>query len=699
MKCRSTFVRRDLLLRHDRTVHAKDGGVPLHSEVKRRSNAKSKAPAPPTKKSKVVIEPATLEHLDNNDDMEVAAALMTELHNHASAILIREEESMMEERLSMVANPDLPVFDRAPYPSLAHMPWDMPATPTADYSDCEGLSGASSQTSHDAWESNESALTVPYSTDGKYESASPRHGINTRFASPRTSGHHSPYASFAESQTSVPPASAPLDPPEVKSDNERNIILDNIKAADLEKSVLDCFRLPSKSALNRYLSAYFTLFHHHFPFLHPATFKAHTTPPPLLLAVLSIGALYTFEREQSFMLHVSSKQLATNFLGRNQNFSSRNCPLWNTQTSLLNMMFASWSGDATGLEWACSVKSLLANMVAGGKYELQMKIDQRGSGLPSRSEWVEEEGAKRTFFAVYSFFGLLTMTFNHTPAIGNHEVDSLILPCSESLWNLDIADDNVWLDQLINTSSITFRNAQNSLFRAEPPQYSAFGARIMINAIFLEVWQVKRSPDSLVNVVSEYTEKLHVALETWQKSLDICTSETMIVSLTAPQRGPPMLFNAMAMYRTTCARLEVDFASIQEALRYHVPEEVANAMTSRSVSSYIPRSPSMTKVIQLCFECFQIPALMGIRLFAKSSALNQSPEHILFGFDLMLILSLWLHRLEEEADDVPPTVEEAAMLNQIKSLFDEDAVECGSKLSAAVARIWGGMLDEVVVWG
>ena len=27
MKCRSTFVRRDLLLRHDRTVHAKDGGV------------------------------------------------------------------------------------------------------------------------------------------------------------------------------------------------------------------------------------------------------------------------------------------------------------------------------------------------------------------------------------------------------------------------------------------------------------------------------------------------------------------------------------------------------------------------------------------------------------------------------------------------------------------------------------------------
>lgn len=36
LKCRSTFVRRDLLLRHDRTVHAKDGGIPLVSEGRRR---------------------------------------------------------------------------------------------------------------------------------------------------------------------------------------------------------------------------------------------------------------------------------------------------------------------------------------------------------------------------------------------------------------------------------------------------------------------------------------------------------------------------------------------------------------------------------------------------------------------------------------------------------------------------------------
>jgi len=138
--------------------------------------------------------------------------------------------------------------------------------------------------------------------------------------------------------------------------------------------------------------------------------------------------------------------------------------------------------------------------------------------------------------------------------------------------------------------------------------------------------------------------------------------------------------------------------AIQEALRYHMPEEVASTMTS--ATGLIARSGPMTKVIQMCFECFQIPALMGIRWVARTSALNWSVEHPLCGFDLMLILSLWLHKLEEEMDAVPPTEEERAMFDKIRTLFDDDSVELyGSRLSAAVARVWGGMIDDVVVWG
>lgn len=64
----------------------------------------------------------------------------------------------------------------------------------------------------------------------------------------------------------------------------------------------------------------------------------------------------------SYTLHLSAKVLVNNFLHRHQDYNSRNCPLWTTQTLLLNMVFASWSGDPKGLEWACSIKGVLANV-------------------------------------------------------------------------------------------------------------------------------------------------------------------------------------------------------------------------------------------------------------------------------------------------------------------------------------------------
>ena len=150
--------------------------------------------------------------------------------------------------------------------------------------------------------------------------------------------------------------------PQVNSEDQCAKIYENIKNFDSETALLDTFRLPSMTVLNRYLSTYFNLFHHHLPFLHPASFEPTEVSAPLLLAVLSIGALYTFDQDQAYMLHIGSKVLVSQFLQNKENFSSRKCPLWTMQSTLLNMIFASWSGDPKGLEWACSIKSLLANV-------------------------------------------------------------------------------------------------------------------------------------------------------------------------------------------------------------------------------------------------------------------------------------------------------------------------------------------------
>ena len=136
----------------------------------------------------------------------------------------------------------------------------------------------------------------------------------------------------------------------------------NVKRCDNEGTTHNNFQAMSLDDINAYLTSYFNLFHPHLPFLHPESFKPSTVSPALLLSVVSIGALYAFNHERGFMTHIGTKSLVNQFLQNKESFDSRKCPLWLMQSTLLNMIFASWSGDAKGLEWACSIKSLLTNV-------------------------------------------------------------------------------------------------------------------------------------------------------------------------------------------------------------------------------------------------------------------------------------------------------------------------------------------------
>lgn len=333
-------------------------------------------------------------------------------------------------------------------------------------------------------------------------------------------------------------------------------------------------------------------------------------------------------------------------------------------------------------------------MVAGNRYELNLRSEAREGAQPSHAEWVEDEGCRRTYYAVYIFFGMLTLTYNHTPAISFNEFDTLELPASESLWNLEVVDEDSWRDSLTASTIVTVREAYDNLYQGEMVPYSAFATRVMINALFLEVWYVKRNFDALQDVVTEY--KLRLALDTWERSLEICEPETIIVQLSAPHNGHPLIFNSMAVFRNTRARLEVDLKSVQEALRYHDSYEVASAMIH--AQDKVKRSTEMIKVIEECFNCIEIVAQQGIKWVGRTCATNWSVEHPLCGLDLMVILSLWLYRLEHDGERL--TDEELHMYNRVRNLFNDEGVDLqGSKLSSIVARLWGSMLDDVVVWG
>ncbi len=337
------------------------------------------------------IDTATLEQIEASSDgmvdIETAAMLMTDFHHKAMA---SQEPDVLCDAPEAVISPNGPALlePSAAYApgavSLPQMPWDsfLPQSVTEPRTHSISSSVSGSQDSSMSFHSVSTVQPHQHSHQlppimererSAGDSLAPAFQSLTSslpVSGLATPGALSPYPSMLGPVSPVDYRRSPgptqvltmAKAPQIESEDSCVRILGNIRKCDSEIALMDTFRLPSVAVLNRYLSTYFNLFHHHLPFLHPASFDPTEVSVPLLLAVLSIGALYTFEQDQAYMLHIGSKVLVNQFLQNKENFSSRKCPLWTMQSTLLNMVFASWSGDPKGLEWACSIKSLLANV-------------------------------------------------------------------------------------------------------------------------------------------------------------------------------------------------------------------------------------------------------------------------------------------------------------------------------------------------
>ena len=351
------------------------------AEGRKRSGTKT-SPTASSSKPSINLDPGTIEQIEASSDgmldLETAAMLMTDFQHKAAAIanghLVDGDGSIptySPDRASLIE----PTVDYLAGTSLPQMPWDtfMPHAPPESkaHSMSSSLSSQDTHLSHPSYVhmgsiqphqshlapimerqnslSNTLAPSFPSLTDTFPVSGSPTPNALSPF--PSMTGPVSP----VNYRRSPGPSQALTLPkaPQLTSDEERTSILNRMNS-DIS--------LPPLESINLHLTTYFNLFHHHLPLLHPASFTPENTQPALLLAVLSIGALYNFDQIQAYALHHGSRRLVHEFLQNKDNFDSRKCPLWTMQSTLLNMLFESWSGGPQGLEWACSIKSLLANV-------------------------------------------------------------------------------------------------------------------------------------------------------------------------------------------------------------------------------------------------------------------------------------------------------------------------------------------------
>ena len=340
------------------------------------------------------LDAATLEQIEQSSegmvDLETAAMLMTDLHHKATAAMANQDDQL-DETATPYSPDHTTMFDTSvPYiPGtlpLSQMPWDPFMSNSVNEPKAHSVSSSSLSGSQDSQLSqlsfNSASTAHPHPNQlpplmERYPSGGDAlaPGLQSLTGSMPLSGPATPnglspfpYLTGPVSPVDYRRSPGPSQPittpriPQLQSDEEYHAMQENMRQCDDTRMTQPNFELQSRIEINTCLESYFKLFHHHLPFLHLESFDPSTCSPILLLSILSIGALYSFEQDKAYVFHVGSKMLATQFLQSKEDFSLRKCPLWAMQSTLLNMIFASWSGDPKGLEWACSVKSLVGSV-------------------------------------------------------------------------------------------------------------------------------------------------------------------------------------------------------------------------------------------------------------------------------------------------------------------------------------------------
>ncbi|KAK9478661.1 fungal-specific transcription factor domain-containing protein [Lipomyces japonicus] len=394
--------------------------------------------------------------------------------------------------------------------------------------------------------------------------------------------------------------------------------------------------IPDGSTLTSYLATYMVVHHPLYPFLHLPTFCPQSTPRPLLLSLLSLGALAHGNRDLASRLHVESKVLANARIDTT-GFTCRTAPLWVIQTMLLNTSFAAWAGDPRGLEFACSVKSFLANLAAGMAYELTLRHHNHNHNNNNTEHaiidstdptWLVHESARRTYFSVYIFFAQLTACFNFSPEIANTgQANLMVLPCDESAWSATTTVRSI-------QQQPTLKAGLDAVFSGADIYCSAFGKRVLASAMLMECWAGQ------VNRFRAQPEQLDAALLSCWRSVHVLSA----APVAAGEDYSWEHHGGKATWMLARARvygLDVITIGVEDALRYHDAGEVLACV--RAVAPAVSRSGATIVAAETAFE-----VVFGNRHDGQIASATGGVEDVIAGWECAMYLIMWLRRVEHD---------------------------------------------------
>lgn len=424
------------------------------------------------------------------------------------------------------------------------------------------------------------------------------------------------------------------------------------------------FSVPSKYVFCRYIEGFFTGSHGHLPFLHISTLSIANLSPPLIFAIVAMGAQYRFERERAVRFYKASRSLIDHHISLYTQSNS----LYTPRSHVESMD----STEKTHFE-VLQAQIILTTLGTWGNHDLlhdtlgiasQMSLHLRDSGLLLRdchsndgswSTWIQEEGQRRTKFIAYMICNIQTILYNMPPKILNSEVSSLYLPWPEELWRASSASE--WKSLRSKwPHCVSFGNGYSQLFHNKPihqnnSSLSSFGNLILIHGLFQNIylaWEASFcmpvSSDESPSLPAEFLTRFHTALRRWQKSWERSTDP----SITPSSPHGPLGFNATAIFRIACIRLHFNLGP-HRSLETGDPVAIASAFCNAPRPT--AQTPQIYHAILQSIHALSIPVRLGVEYVARTQTLTWSTIHSLSNLECALFLCKWLEKLAS----CPPT--------------------------------------------
>jgi hypothetical protein len=390
--------------------------------------------------------------------------------------------------------------------------------------------------------------------------------------------------------------------------------------------------------IQSFMKQFFESFNTRLPLFHLPSFSISVTPPPLLLAMCSVGALFGAEKEVASTLSGLAKQALQNA------GSSYNRPLWEVQCRLLLIVQAAFGGDIDAVSWALENVGFIQREFSLRKATLLATSDLESKGW---SGWISRETSRRILFGMFIISSLLTLTYNISPCISTTEELKIEMPADERVWMA--IDEDEWKRAMAARESPNmdvYTALTKILFGKDfeldsESQWSAYAVTVLMHALNVHMWHITQSTQSFMSFSADAKEE--------EQMKALCTSQTeaalsrcyMILAHRHSSEGEnswddvegPLLFNGMAVLRSCYVRAFTGSGGFDRALLFNDDEQAAYAAARNYIKSDQVRTPFLSGAVAQALDGLLSPLQMIHKLSEKETTLGWSVEHALAMWD------------------------------------------------------------------